>query len=423
MRKLKLSQNEINNLIKIENKFKKRDYIQELGINYFVQYKGNLLCTWATSLGKTVLGIKIIKGLRKLSNREIHITVPTDTLKKQWDKQVKDLNNVTVFTIHSYCKLKNPSPFLLICDECHIGLGSEDSEAFNKINYFKAKYKLYLSATLKVAQKKFIEKTAKIKTEFNITIKEAEILNLVPKFKVYNVRIPFTSLEKFHYINAETTKQKSINYFGFLGFQKIPHLKSFPIIIDPNTKKDITKEAKLMAFFWMKARNKQVSLIYKAENKLRVLKEIYPFIKTKKTIFFSKFQKNADDIYKINKDKIGIYHTGIKKNIADKHLQNYLDNISTQISSVNKLIAGLDDECSDMIIRSSFDSTELSGIQSLGRILRVNPNDPDKAPVMINFVMEVSDGLSAMDNYWIRNSMRTIEVEEITLEKLKKLEL
>lgn len=365
MKTIKLNQDEINELLLIEDPFKKRDFIQLKGIKLFLTEKGKLLVTFATSLGKTVLAIKVIKLLRSKSDKEIHITVPTDPLKKQWEKHLEGIENVFVYTIHSYAKMNNPSPLLLVSDEVHIGLSNEDSVVFNKINHFNPKYKLYLSATLKNSQKKFIEKTTGIKTEFNIDINEAKLLGFVPDFKIYNVHVPFTQAEKEEYKKVYEREKRCINYFNFLGINKCPNLKNFPIIIHPETKENITKEAKIQAILWMKSVQKRVSLVTGAENKMNVIKELQPIIKGK-CIFFSYRKKIADQIGKLDK-KIAVYHSSQHPKYGEEQLRKFIENETLQISSVNKLIAGFDDEVTDRIVRHSFISSELSGTQILGK--------------------------------------------------------
>lgn len=115
--RFKLQQIDIDKLLKIPNPFHKRDYIQDLGIERFSESKGKLICTWATALGKTVLAIKIIQKMRLKFTEPIHVTVPTDTLKEQWEKKLHGIANVFVYTIHSYLKQTNVIPVLLICDE------------------------------------------------------------------------------------------------------------------------------------------------------------------------------------------------------------------------------------------------------------------------------------------------------------------
>jgi superfamily II DNA or RNA helicase len=435
MKKIKLLQNDINKLLLIPDKFKKRDYIQILGIKHFLHNNGKLLCTWATSLGKSVLAVKIIKLLRKQSSKEIHICVPYDSLITQWEEHMKDIPNVKIFIINSYCKLNNPKPLLLIVDECHIGAANESGDKFNRINKFHAQYKLYLSATLKINQKEYIKKTTGIKTEFNIDIKQADLLGFVVPFEILNVEIPFTDYEKEEYLKAIEKEEKGSSFFSYFKYSKCPSLTSFPIFIDPKTQKDITKQAKIIAVNWMKGMSKRCMLIYNAERKLEIFKEIEPLLKGK-SIFMSKTKKTANLIQKVNPKEILLYHSeGTKKN-GDLDLQKFKNSEYTKISSINKLIQGYDDNSVDTLIRYSFSSTELNGVQSLGRILRVNPLDESKSALMINFIIqpflheyvEVEDFIPIKkikkiipsDNYWIMISLRNLNYKTIPLEELKK---
>lgn len=418
MRKVKLSQKEIKDLLKIEDPFKKRDYIQEIGITIFKQSKGKLVVTWATSLGKSVFAIKIINKFRRLSLKPIHITVPTLTLKDQWIKKLKGIPNVEVFTTNAYSSLQERKPLLLIADECHLGLSSDNGEHFNKINSFPAKYKLYLSATLRKAQKEFIEKSTGIKTEFNLDVSEALLLGFVPEFKIYNVYCDFTKEEKELYKKAINQEKKCISYFGHLGIEKRPNIKKFPVFLESGTNKDITKEAKFMAALWLKSTSKRCSIIYNAKEKIETIQKITSLLQ-RKTIIISKTQKTANEISKLC--NILPYHVGIRSKKAEENLTKFLNNTVSKISSVNKLISGLDDEVTEAIIRHSFSSTASEGIQSLGRTLRINPNDPSKSPVMINLIMKPYEDVIPSDNYWINISLKGLESEYVTVEQLTTL--
>lgn len=349
----KLNQKDIEILKLIPDPFKKRDYLQELGIDYFQKSKGKLICTWATATGKTVLALKIIKKLQLKHTGEIHITVPTDILKEQWEKNLSDFKDVKVYTIHSYLKQATCVPKLLCCDEIHIGIATEEGEAFNKINDVPAPFKLYLSATLKKLQLKYLA-TKGMFDEFNIGISEALMLDLVPPLSIYNVTVPFTEKEKSDYVDAITRETKALDWFSFFNIIKLYNVP--PIIPGENSAP--------MFYSYLRARSKRINLVTKASNKEGYVQKIVDFLKGRKIILFSTSQKQADEIHKLIPEST-VYHTGIKK--AKENYDKFINNEINIISSVGKLIAGLDDACTDSILRISFFSTESATKQSLGK--------------------------------------------------------
>lgn len=404
----RLNQNNIEDLQKIDDPFLKRDYLQELGIQRFQESKGKLIVTWATATGKTVLALKIIRKLQQKHSGEIHITVPSDNLKLQWEKQLKDFENVFVFTIHSYIKKEQTEPILLICDECHIGIANEESIAFNKINDSKAKFKLYLSATLKKDQLKYLAKFD-LKNEFKIGIEEVILLKLVPPVKIYNVYVPFTDIEKKEYIRIKEREESALNWFSFHGFDKIP--QKIPDIKDVD-KKEVTK----IFYSYMSARAKRIKLVTQSYYKERFVKAILKMLENRKVIIFSTTQKQADLLAKHIPDSL-VYHSGLKEEKALKNYTKFITGECQIISSVGKLIAGMDDACTDSILRASFVSTESVTKQSLGRILRIDPSNPNKTGIMINLVIEPWADVIPCDNIWLHIGLRKLDYEFLTLQE------
>ena len=355
--KYRLSQHDITNLLKIEKVTDKQNYIQDLGIEYFVKSHGNLVCTWATATGKTILAVKIIKKLlEKNPDFIIDIVIPFDTLKKQWEKHF-DNPNVKVFILKTYNKL-NRKPFLLVVDECHLGVSNIESKEANNLLDFGAKYKLFLSATLKKTQIQFL-KSKGIENEFYIPLEESILLKIVPKLKIINIPVDFTEAEKEKYSKAIFNEAKCKAFFSRYSIENIPDSESsLPETEDP-------KITKIMYYMWLRARNSRVHTIYNATNKVQTLKEINDLLQHRKIIYITTTQKNADIIK--TQLKVTAYHSGIKPKIAEKNLDDFYNNETTKIASVMKLIAGFDDACTDTLVRSSYFSAKAGTVQSLGK--------------------------------------------------------
>jgi superfamily II DNA or RNA helicase len=406
--KYKLQQIHIEAIQKEPDKFKKRDLIQDIGIKYFIETKGQLLCTWATATGKTVFALKIIKLLRKQSLGEIHIVLPTNALLEQWQTHTQGIENIKIFIINTYSKLPPQNPLLLIVDECHIGVAKEGT-GFANIHNFKPKFRLFLSATLKNEQLRFFQ-TIGLKDEFHISLQEASLLELVPKFEIYNVYVPFTKQEQLLYKAVTEQESRCKTYFSNFGVDK-PLVSAAQI-------KALTQEPQAVGinFNWLRTRTKRIGLLSNAQNKLVYLRELYPYL-YKKTILFSKSIAKAKEIAKLDSTCL-LYHSQQSAKVATKNLNAFLESENAKISSVYKLIAGLDDETAECILRESFDSTKQSAVQSLGRILRVDPNNPDKAPMVINFVIEPFDEIIPSDSIWLQIGLRGLDSQFITLPEL-----
>lgn len=390
----KLTQSEIKELLLIKDPFKKRDYIQQKGLGLFKESKGQLLCRWATSLGKTIFAKKIIQRFLELkSNFVTHIVVPTDTLKKQWEEKLEGILNFEVYIVNTYATLEfENDPDLIVYDECHKYL-NKDSVLFSKVNYKKSKYKLYLSATLKREHLKYVSEFVNI--DFEIDIMESLLLGFIPEFKIYNYFVDFTDKEKAAYKQAveieEDSKRHLINLFGRIPkdfneieiiegiklrkiYGKIPkefeitndkHLKLFKSYKEKYNSLEYKNFRGILGNF-LRNRTKRITLITNAENKLEAIKHLLK-LNNKKTILFSKTIKRCEILSKIDKENTTTYHSGLKPNVNERNLKSFMDNEKPIISSVFKLIAGFDDESAERIIRDSYNSSKIDGQQELGK--------------------------------------------------------
>lgn len=409
--KYTLNQSQIEIIQGIKDPYKKRDYIQdEIGIPLFKGSGFNLVCTWATSIGKTIFACKIMKKIRDNGiSHEIHIVVPYQTLKDQWEEEIRkfELENVKVFIINSYFKIKQ-YPYLLIADEVHKQISNPETIA-SKINDLPIKYRLYLSATLKADQIKYL-KSKGLHTEFNIDLKVAGLLDLIPKFSVYNIYVDLTDKEKEKYKKSFTDFEFNMDFFKAYGISKLP-------ASPPSIPGEDDKKVRIMYYQAQGARAKYMSVIANAENKLKVIKELLPYLEERRTIFFSKSQKRATTIAKMN--NMAVYHSGQSLGVQKQNLEDYVNNKHYQIASVMKLIAGFDDPTSDTIVREYFDSTKQSSVQSCGRIIRYNKNDVNKSPAVLNLVCRPFDDITPSDNWWINISTQGMTPKWVELDEIK----
>lgn len=405
----KLNQNQIEQIQEEIDKNKKKDLIQDIGIDIFKKSNFNLICTWATSVGKTVYACKILKKIRQTRSDEIHVCVPYEPLKEQWEKTLKQwgIENVKVFIINTYLK-EERNPYMLIVDECHYMISNPETKA-SLINDYKIKYRLYLSATLKKDQLHYLAEKG-LKDRFEITLKEAKLLDLVPDFEIYNVLVELTPTEKENYKKYIEEYNYAMDYFRSFNINKLP--KFCPTIPGEDP-----KVVSARYYTAMGKRAKYIAILYNAKNKIEVVKQILPYLSCRKTIFFAKSVKVATQISKL--DDMLLYHSLQHKNLASKVLDLFLKGEKNKISSVNKLIAGIDDKYCDTIVRHSYDSTVQSSIQSLGRLLRIN-ND-EKVAVVINLVCKPFEDITPNDNFWISNANRGLSVEWVHIEELIEL--
>lgn len=412
--KYKLNQNQINQIQLEENPFFKRDIIQDIGIDIFKKTDFKMIAMWATSVGKTIFVCKIMKRIQtKHPDKKMHVCVPTETLQLQWLAKIEEfgIKNTEVYIINTYLK-KNfeveELPYFLAVDECHIGVSNPDTKAA-AINDFDIRCKLYLSATLKNEQIRYLASKGII-NNFEITLKEALLLGLVPEFSIYNVYVDLEDKEKERLEKVYEKYTEYLDFFENHGYKNLPKQEPYIEGVDP-------KMVKIMYYQAQGKRASIISIINNAANKIRAVRDLLPVLEKRKTILFSKNIATAKKLASLDKT-MSIYHSQQTGASGNRNLEAFKNNETNCISSVGKLIAGFDDESTDSLIRHSFDSTAHSGIQSIGRLLRIDPNNPDKYPIIINLICRPFNGITPNDNFWINISLKGLNQEWIELPDL-----
>lgn len=415
-----------------------RNYVQD---DFIEKPENNKIAEFYTGFGKTITGIKEIKKLATIKpNLRVHIVVPKDHLFKSWRKELVKLYtnypfvSTELYIINSYT-MNNKAPHcdLLIIDEVHRAL-NDDSEYFSTaIEQSSFDYSLFLTATLKEEYEKFLvkelAKKGKTVVKYQVSLYWGFKNGLVPPTKIYNIPLELTLREKSAYIQAQDTHKKYSSYFApakvyspydYIGKQH------------ESKRKWLAKELDLqegavfgMLLKWNKALNERKQIIQNAQSKYEAVRKVLNVI-DEKVLVFCKTIDFADNLVKDEPRSIA-YHSKLPirkdkngKSEKDRVLDAFYSNQKPFLISIDSLKEGFDIKSCQIALRVAFTSNDLDLVQQLGRIIRFDEENPNKAPIMANFVIASftlgGQLIESQEEVWLKNSLKNQIYEVISLE-------
>jgi len=332
--------------------------------------EGKVVIQAATGSGKTQITLNLIKDTTK----ETHILTPTTDIAKGWKDEIerwKMQHLLPYLKIYCYQSLhKNMKHGIdYVMDEAH-------RITYNRLSYLKA----YLTPETKI-----------IALSATIAKDKREILREL-------------GLRAEHYVNFNTDQAvkagfivdyQMIVYTIPLGTEKRADLPRFKYPISETkayewltssiniAKRNMDWNKVSFLSIWRK------QLLAGLPSKEIVAKEIIKrFPKDKRNLVFAANIKQSDRLCKYS------YHSKSDKEL----LENYRKGNFNVLSSVGKLIEGINAPC-DSLLKLGVDAKERNLIQVLGRSLRKDPNNPDKKAVAVVLVAE-----NTQEEVWMRNT-------------------
>lgn len=315
---------------------------------------------WVTGMGKTYGACIIINELiKKNSATSIIVIVPSAELLKQWKREVinfvglENSKKIEIFTIDKIMENKyRMECTFLVLDEVHEYLTDERIKIIDN-TLIKAKFKLGLTATWqdKQERQKLIEQYIPVIDKIDEI--EAEEKGFISKSIEYNIGVELSVSELSDYKNHTEVINKHMNKFGkgnplglaskVLGGEGNVKGFSFACAIAQangwHQGMDLTNETNQHIFdLWhpkkiqgyaaqlMEGIRERKNILYNAQNKLYIAKELFFKFDKLKTIFFSQSTIFADRLaYIINE------HHQLITNSKEKTCVSYHSNIETQI--------------------------------------------------------------------------------------------
>lgn len=397
-----------------------KDFLQSDIVNIMAKEK-SLVLEAGTGFGKTNTAILAINRVRLKNNLPIVIIVPTNILKTQWESKIIGIDNIYIYVINSYTMtdkvIKNG--FLLIIDECHRCL-NEESIFFSKVlKESNFNYQLLLSATLEKKHKEFLINHG-INNYYEISIFFMFKNSLLPFFTNYNIPVELNEKEKGEMLVITNEIDKCIKTFNNFNITNPYQVLDFKSLC----KNSNYTEKQLIGIYtkWKKEINKRKMLIQNCENKFLLVKLLLEKFNNDKILIFCSSIKSAEKMMKENPFSIcltGSHSVKQRKLILDSFYSGH----KNHLISIKTLIEGFDVKNCSFGIRTSYSSSSLNGVQSLGRLLRIDELDENKNVSMFNFYVDDfiinKQLIESQEKKWLKSSQRNIiNVKNLTINEL-----
>lgn len=390
----------------------KKSELQKIVIDSFLEQKpsrGTIILP--TGVGKTRVALVIAEKLFASGDIVSCLVItPTTVLKNDsWPTEIK-LLGLSKLNIKIECKqtaYKFKEHFdLIIIDEVHSALSS----VHGKVLDIPCNYMLGLTATLPEHNTEYTDKILTILPIFySISLGECVARGIVPSFKVLNLKVKLNRSERGKYsVYNKMFEQARIELAKYIKSNpSIQNMDIFDLAKDASSNK-LHPLYKIGRAYWS-SMSLRKWVCYRAESKLKICVDIIKKFPNKKWIVFSKEIKFVEELTK-TLDSEGIlalsYHSNMKADEREKVLVKITDPIYQVIVSAEALNVGYNLPDLDAAINASGVSTELSGIQTIGRINRYKEG---KLPVMINLAAD-----NTQEMIWVQNRTKNMTSTWIT---------
>lgn len=404
-----------------------KSIIQHKAINHWLKnYNGLGVFEMYTGFGKTYTGEIIVnRFMTKNPDGKIIVLVPAKHLQVSWRERLSMYKNIEVYVLNTYTVSDKEATYecdLLIIDELHHVLG--DSKYFSTaIQRTKFKYLIGFTAKLNTAEEEYLN-SLNLRVCYKIQLIDGMKLGLVPNFKILNLGVDFTQDEKVTYYEWEkiyqTAQVRMSPIFSRIGKDvKLSDLarwyssraekyvihsnifcKLYDDIDDPNRELKIPRNELIntfadyldtdytdiaqMLYFVNKSIMEREKMVGTAIAKMNIAKEFIETNKKKSIIFGPNNIKSCETLisYSKNSDTV-MYNSNVSTGKRKKILEVFKNDGFRNLLAIKALDEGLDIPNVQMGLIMHLVGKASNNLQRLGRILRYDPNDPDKMAVLI----------------------------------------
>ena len=377
-----------------------RDERQAQSVQKWLNSKGRGTLECCTGYGKTRCAFIIIKKiLSRYPHIRIWVVVPTDLLKKQWEKLIEENSlqlNVEVLIINTASKNGGQCDFLII-DEIHTAGANLLIQVFESIKY---KLILGLTATFERLDErhKLIAKYCPIVD--TVTLQEAQLNGWVANYKEYLVLIDVEDINLYQDYNKQFTEHfEFFNYdfnlaMSMLGPKGLTNKIKYRDELckdNPDMKSEILKAIIYHANGFIRAIQNRKKFVYEHPEKIRLTQEIIKHRPDSKIVTFSANTKMAEAI------GVGYVYTGKEGKKKNRITLEEFSTMSSGVLNTCKLAeAGMDIPGLSVGIMLGVNSSETKAQQTRGRIIR---KEGDKTAEY--FTLVIND---TIESKWWQNS-------------------
>ena len=362
-------------------------------------WKGSVIA--GTGFGKSRIGVNAIREITlEEDSRPALLLVPFDHLKDRFKDEFQKTGGMPVRKVQMECyasieKLDPAAYSIVICDEVHLGLTDRCLEFYN---LFKGRL-VFLTATRPedpIYHQRMLHLCPVV---YEISLDECVKKGLVAPYRIECISVQLTPEEHALY----TTVSKNFGYWkgqlGFDPFNLAQHILKMP--------SQYRKEDMLAALGFFRAIKNRKNLVDHAVNKITVANRLVKDMSGKKLVFGG---DNAfTDLLAQGIPGSVTYHSKIRPKLREAALDHFRTGVSNTLCSTKALNQGLDIPDASIGIICGLTSKALTMVQRVGRLVRIDPNNPDKTGKVI--IVYVKD---SQEEKWLRNALRTLDSSNIT---------
>lgn len=355
-------------------------------------FKNNCIGTVqaATGWGKTTMAIKcILKLLEDNADLKCIVVVPTIVLKSQWEAVLAN-NQLLPFTSVLVINTAYKNEYLcdlLIIDEAHVCPAEQFRKCLTTIQYKKL---LCLTATIERTdgEEKFLLEIAPIID--TVTIEECLSNKWISEYKIYNLSVPFTKEAEAEYIKAD----KAFKFYAMkCGFGS-ESFKNATKWLQTGT----VYEKGLAIAYYNSMRKRKVCLSGNI-NKISTTIDILNRFTNRKALVFAENIDFIEKVYSRLDANIGVLiHSKMSKKDQQAALNSFKVHNNRAILSCKSLISGIDLPELDLGIIASSNSSKITSIQSIGRLVR---KKADKQAIIINLYTPHGNTYKSQEVSWL----------------------
>jgi len=409
------------------DQIKVKDNIQRQGLNLWFKKNCKGTLEYATGVGKSRCGVLAAEYVvSQIPEASILIITPTQAIRdeawvdefKKWGASEVLENNVDIQCIQTAYKYERKHYDLVIADEVHNYLPEAGNKDFQHFKFFQNNVYdkiLALSASIENKLKPRLWGIAPIVHTISTT--EALKLGLISSFKVFNVGLELSAIDRKDYDEASKIFDETFDIFkdgrGYRNIQILFKCLNPHFFKHYCTSQGFGPDEYYTVKNWphrcKDAMNARKNILYKAGCKQTAIEEIVKMFPKRRGIIFSQSIDFVEDVKQtldlIDTNISHTYHSKITKKNRKIVLDDFND-LSTPsriIISASALNEGVNLEQISLAIIASGTSKEKDFIQRLGRTVRL---EEDKEAIMVRLYIK-----NSQEEKWLESSQENFRGE------------
>jgi len=352
-----------------------------------------------TGFGKTRVGVYAVVEALNDSELDAIVLVPFEHLKDNFKeemrktKQEKYIDRIEFYCYASVKKLlADPKKYcVLICDEIHLGLTDPCFELYNTDKFEKM---MFLTATLPEDPLYRVRLESIAPPVYEITIDECVDKGLIAPYKIKCVALNLTPEEKKRYklVNANFGYWK-----GKLGFDAFNMAQAVLA-----NKGKYGNEMVNAALGFYRAIRQRKTIVDHAKNKIK-LSKLYANTNRGRILVFGGDNAFTDSLADAIPGSV-TYHSKKSKKVREGALEDFKSGKARVLCSTKALNQGLDIPNAQVGLICGLTSKALTMVQRVGRLVRIDPSDPNKTGQIVILYVE-----NSQEEKWLRNALTKVD--------------